>query len=200
MAVLDPLIANFENQWKLYGPRFEYAWRYFDFHAKQRTTMFNFFLLFSGLLVNGCFLLVHQGHYLLLLSSSILGIAITLIFLFLERRNEELVHIAEDILRAVETDVLFLNFDRTIKWPKQRTWDGRMIEASTVKSLGIFIRQDDDEQHGKASRYRHGTWLPCVQLAIAFLYLLFALYSLYYLCCVQPGQLLLQAVSIVVPV
>ena len=55
--------------------------------------MFNFFILFSGLLINACFLLIQQGHYFLLLSSSILGIVVTLIFVFLERRNEERVFV-----------------------------------------------------------------------------------------------------------
>jgi len=165
MPELPEVPANFESQWKLYGPRFEYAWRYFDFHAKQRTTMFNFFILFSGLLINACFLLIQQGHYFLLLSSSILGIVVTLIFVFLERRNEELVHLAEDILRAVETDLLFISFTRTIKWPKQRTWCGTMVENDPEKPLGILIRQDDDDKHNTRSKYQHGMWLPRVQLA-----------------------------------
>lgn len=179
MAIVDPATTQFTEQWKLYSPRFEYAWRYFDFHAKQRTTMFNFFLIFSGLLLNGCFVLLKENHFLLLLSASLLGVAISLMFLFLERRNEELVHRAEDILRNIETDVLFLNFSRTIKWPKQRTLFGTMIQADTPKALGIFIREDDDEAHGKRSRYRHGFWLPLVQVTIAVVYLPFALYSAY---------------------
>jgi hypothetical protein len=178
MSAIDP-IAIFEREWKLYGPRFEYAWRYFDFHAKQRTTMFNFFLLFSGLMLNGCFLLFQQRHSVLLFFASILGIAITFMFLFLERRNEELVHVAEDILRAVERDVLFLGFSRQVKWPKQRKWFGRMIEQDTTIDLGIFTREDKYEAQHLVSRYRHGVWLPRVQMAIAALYFLFALASIY---------------------
>ena len=93
---------EFKHQWRLYGARFEYAWRYFNFHATQRTTMFNFFVVFSGFLVNACILLLQRENYVLLLIASTFGTAITLFFVFLERRNEELVHVAEDYTDPLE--------------------------------------------------------------------------------------------------
>jgi hypothetical protein len=179
-AITDD-ISEFEKQWKLYGPRFEYAWRYFDFHAKQRTTMFNFFVLFSGLFLNACFLLLQQRHYLLLLISSLLGASVTILFIFLERRNEELVHVAEDVLRWVEKDILFKDFNRLIEWPHQRTWLGIMKGTPTTKALGIFIRQDDDAHENRKSKYPHGIWLPFIHVAIALAYVFLAGYSVYFL-------------------
>jgi len=177
---VDINAREFDHQWKLYGARFEYAWRYFNFHATQRTTMFNFFIVFSGFLINACFSLLQNNHHILLLLASTLGTAITLFFVFLERRNEELVHVAEEILRALEKEVLFKDLESTIKWPKQRTWLGKMIEPDTEKiPLGIFIRQDYDETQNRKSKYFHGTWLPRIQLTIACMYLLLAFYSLY---------------------
>jgi hypothetical protein len=181
---IDPAHASqIEHQWKLYTARFEYAWRYFDFHAKQRTTMFNFFVVFSGFVVTALVSLFQKGDDGLLLIASGFGTVITLFFVFLERRNEELVHIAEDVLRALEKDVLFKDCERTIKWPKQRTWLGKMVEAEKKGvTLGILIRQDYDEQKGRKSRYEHGKWLPRIQYAIAASYVLFLLFAIFGSC------------------
>jgi hypothetical protein len=32
----------------LYKTQFDYAWKWFDFHAKQRTSMFNFYIIVVG--------------------------------------------------------------------------------------------------------------------------------------------------------
>lgn len=104
---------------------------------------------------------------------------VTVFFIFLERRNEELVHLAEDVLRWVEKDVLFKHFAREITWPHQRTWLGVMKGESITKPLGIFIRQDDDENKKCTSKYLHGKWLPLIQLAIACTYIFLLLYSVY---------------------
>ncbi len=172
-----------KHEWKLYKARFDYAWRYFEFHAKQRTTMFNFFILFSGVLMNACFRLLVGGYILFLGLTCAIGGGITIFFVFLERRNEELVHIAEDILRSLENEVLFKDYRRTIKWPKQRDWFGNMIESDHERRLGIFIRQDDDESCSKKSKYLHGKWLPIIQLSILAVYLILFWYSLYLIQC-----------------
>src|SRR6266480_2494384 len=67
---------EFEYQWRLYGARFDYAWKYFSFHATQRTTMFNFFVVFSGFLINACILLLQRENYVVLLIASTFGIVI----------------------------------------------------------------------------------------------------------------------------
>jgi hypothetical protein len=179
---------EFEYQWRLYSARFEYAWRYFNFHAAQRTTMFNYFVVFSGFLINACIALFQKDDYLPLLLASGLGTVITLFFIFLERRNEELVHVAEDILRALERDVLFKDLQRVIRWPKQRAWCGKMIEDDQRVPLGIFIRQDYDESQNRKSKYAHGKWLPLIELIIACAYLSLVLWSFYHVVrCVAPS-------------
>lgn len=37
--------------------RFELSWRYFDFHARQRTQLFHFFVILTPALLGGCFYL-----------------------------------------------------------------------------------------------------------------------------------------------
>jgi hypothetical protein len=40
--------------------RFELSWRYFDFHAKQRTQLFHFFIILMPFILGGCFYLFKE--------------------------------------------------------------------------------------------------------------------------------------------
>ena len=89
-----------------------YAWNYFDFHAKQRIQIFNFFILSAG---------VWAGAIGWLLRSDIgaqyvpiplfVGAIMCLGFLALDRRNTQLVEIGEDILRYIEEKYLVKGID-----------------------------------------------------------------------------------------
>lgn len=177
----------FEHLWKLYDARFEYAWKYFDFHATQRTTMFNFFIIFSGIIISACLRLWIKEKYMLLALASFFGILITWMFIFLERRNEELVHIAEDELYVLEKELLFKNgIEIPVEWPKRRTWFWGIMKITCKEKMvprGIFTRQkyDRDAKECRESKYLHGTWLPRIEAAICFLYLFFLLFSLWYM-------------------
>jgi hypothetical protein len=163
---------------QLFNSRFEYGWRFFDFHAKQRTTIFNFFVVFSGFLIGAFAILLQKNEHWPLVILSLFGAVITFFFIFLERRNEELVHIAEDILRALEQEVLFRGMRDQVKWPHQRTrWRGRMIESLQPVPVGIFVRQDYDEHNDAGSKYSHGTWMPGVQLLVCGLCVVTAIYA-----------------------
>jgi len=172
-------ITKQNYDWSLYNARFEYAWKYFDFHAAQRTTMFNFFIIFSGVFINACVKLLENKFYTFLGIASFIGIVITFMFICLERRNEELVHIAEDILRILEKEVLFKDFNRQVEWPKRRNLWGKMIKSEKYIPTGIFIRQDyDKKQKCGESKNCHGRWLPLVELMICIVYLFFVVWSL----------------------
>ena len=162
--------------------QFDYGWKYFDFHAKQRTTMFNFFILFAGMLANAYVLLLSKDFFVLSLLTAILGVLISVSFIFIDRRNEELVHIAEDILLYTEKDFLFAE-QKTyeIKWPRQRDLLGRMQATNEKRKIGIFIREEDDEKDGHKSKYSHGKWLTKIQEAIAISFVLFGICSIIYL-------------------
>ena len=168
---------EFEHQWKLYNARFEYAWRYFDFHAKQRTTMFNFFIIFSGFFIGACATLFKDEQYALTGILSFFGVVISLMFIFLERRNEELVHIAEDILHELEKELTFKEFTRNVVCPNRRNFWGIILKDKRIVPLGIFMRQDheDNDPKIKKSENSHGKWLPWIELLIALIYVVFIL-------------------------
>jgi len=167
-----------EQEWKLCETRFEYAWRYFDFHAKQRTTMFNFFVIFAGFVVNACISLFQKGDWWPLLLVSTAAALATVFFVFLDRRNEEFVHVAEDILRVLEKEVLFKDFKRKII-SKRRNWIGRMTRTEEDGTLGIFIREADDETRNRESKYKHGKWLPGIQYIVIGVFVCFVVLSLH---------------------
>ena len=71
------------------------------------------------------------------------------IFLKLDRRNQELVHIAEDILYALEEDVLFEAYER----PRESK-DPVVVERLGIQRLGR-----------ERSCYEHSKWMPRLQPA-----------------------------------
>jgi len=170
-----------EYAWKLISIQFDYGWKYFDFHAKQRTTMFNFFILFAGMLANAYVLLLNKDFFLLSLLTAIFGMFISFTFIFIDRRNEELVHIAEDVLLYIEKNFLFNEIKCDIKWPRQRDWFGKMKFELKRRQIGIFMREEADEESNFKSKYSHGKWLTKIQEVIAVLFFLFSLYSIYML-------------------
>ncbi len=160
--------ATIEQKWRLFEKRLTYAWNFFDFHAKQRMTMFNFFLILVGFVVSAYATLLKDGYCLASTVLAVAGAIFACIFLLLDRRNEELVHIAEAVLVSLESDVLFAGYKRRISWPKRRRWYGKMDEKPRVRLLGILLRQAADESERKLGKscYEHGTWLPVFQFCI----------------------------------
>ena len=163
---------------QLYNARFEYAWKYFEFHAKQRTVMFNFFLVFTGFFISGCIQLWGQEFFGMLLGALVFGILLTFMFIFLERRNEELVHVAEDILFELEKSVLFKDFKADVSWPNQRNWYQKLLKDEKKNVLlGIFIRERGEDF--PESKNQHGIWVFGIQFMIISMYFLALIFVLF---------------------
>ena len=162
-----------EKKW-LFEQRLEYARYFFDHHAKQRMSMFNYFLIFAGFIVTGYATLIRASSFGISAFLALAGAVLTVFFVFLERRNEELVHITEDVLQHLEEDVLFDGFDRWIMWPRRRTYLGKLQETRQFRKLGIFRRQAQDQkcppEGDRKSRYEHGKWMPRFQYCIFWMF------------------------------
>lgn len=87
--------------------RFEYAWRWFEFHSRQRVSMFNFFLIGIGILGNAYVLVLNSGRGGVAGSLAIVGALMALDFVVLDRRNRQLVKLGEQMLRIFECDELY---------------------------------------------------------------------------------------------
>src|SRR6266542_2175460 len=87
--------------------QYDYAWKWFDLHAKQRITMFNYFLVVTGILANAYVNVLNEGSALLAAGIGALGCLTSVVFIFFDRRNRTLVHLAEEVLRHIEKRELF---------------------------------------------------------------------------------------------
>lgn len=158
---------------RLLSIRFEYAWRYFEFHAKQRTTMFNFFLVFSGFFVGACVKLLDLQQNELVMIILCLGLLITTFFIRLDKRNVELVHIAEDVLNDLEEKYLFKDYEFDGGKKREEKILHKLAKDETFPSrVGILNREII-----KNSKNLHGTWLPRIQFLIFVMYLIMFIYN-----------------------
>ncbi len=97
----------------------DHAWRYFELHAQQRMTVFNFFLAISGLISAGVGVCLQQGTKFSVLAS-LLGtflIMVSFIFWKLDQRVSKMIKSAEAALCHIEAatgtdDILIFTKDR----------------------------------------------------------------------------------------
>jgi hypothetical protein len=93
--------------------RFELAWRHFDLHARQRTTMFHFFILLTPFLFGGCFILFKErevvGSFPGIFAAGA-GALLAFIFFMLDQRNKQLYRVSKRALGLLETQFLFASY------------------------------------------------------------------------------------------
>lgn len=158
----DPNLSEEISKSEIEKMRFDYAWRWFDFHAKQRTTMFNFFLIVTGIVANGIFALlkdpVQQGPATI---ASFSGALITIGFIFLEFRNRALVKYAEDVLFHIEKSQIF-------------SWDVKTSETNAPLAL-IYRERAGGMLKGFC---RHKFWIPIIQGLVGIGFLILGVHSL----------------------
>lgn len=88
----------------------DHAWKYFSLHADQRIKTFNFFIILATVALGA----VIQGYTKnsmckILIFPSLLITAFSLIFWKLDKRNKDLVRLAELAMIEIETHVLYLH-------------------------------------------------------------------------------------------
>lgn len=88
--------------------RLDIAWKYFDLHAKQRTTMFQFFTAMVPVVVGGYFYLAKDHAYFgTLMVVACIGLALSLGFWLIDKRNEQLVNISRKHICELEAAILY---------------------------------------------------------------------------------------------
>ena len=112
--------------------QFEYAWRWFDLHAKQRVSMFNFFLLSVGALATAYGLLFREQLYVVAAVAAFMGVFVSLVSCLLDVRNHELVKMGEKALKGVErahlTGCTILTDEKQPPSPLKHGWLIRSLE------------------------------------------------------------------------
>ena len=134
-------------------PRLEYAWKWFNFHAEQRTKMFNYMLVGLGILATAIATMVQKG---LALEASVLstaGVLLCIAFWFMDYRNRYLYSLAQGVLLQIETTQLFPG-------------DG---ESGIVKELSQREGSPKPWRTGIAGG-QHRFWMPLVIIVFAVLF------------------------------
>ena len=169
--------------------RFEYAWKWFDFHAEQRTKMFNYMLIGMGIFATAFVTAVDKRLELEAAILSSAAVVIALVFCFIDHRNRQLYIVAMDVLIDMEKSVVFA--DRTgnvfrnhrgdekrygissrVAWEDMSSDERRRIEAQSrppepPKSYVASLRR----QLAGIKQGQHRYWMPFVALSFATLFL-----------------------------
>lgn len=107
----DILNSDPEKDTELQKLRLDFAWKHFEFHARQRTTMFNFFVIILGVVVTGFVAAVREeGVRYFAPYIALTGMFVSVAFLFLDIRNTQLLEFSERIIYEIERRYLFLGF------------------------------------------------------------------------------------------
>lgn len=124
-----------------------YAWDWFQYHAGQRLTAFNFFLILMGAVLVGYANAATGDSPVLGVTVAAIGLVVSAGFLAMDLRNAELVQYGRDALEDLET--------RYPTLPQIRTGDAQRKALETAMK-GWWVVPSSCQ--GKA-RVTHGYWL-----------------------------------------
>jgi hypothetical protein len=159
--------------------RFDYAWNWFNFHAEQRTKMFNFMLIGMGIFATAFVTAIDKK---LVLESAVVSSAaavIGLVFYLIDRRNRQLYSAGMDVLIDAEKTVLFGDVQFLDRRGKEQTFGvSRRIAIDDRPSTS----EAQDSWRGKL-KYRvrsyvdgrHRFWMPFIALGFVTLFAVAAL-------------------------
>lgn len=142
--------------------QFEYGWRWFEFHAKQRVSMFNYFLIITGILANAFVVSYTDGHSTIAVGIAALGILASIGFICFDIRNRSMASEGENVLEKLEADVIF---------------GGRLTDEKG-QSLGPLLverrigMREGEKRPLRKSLLKHKVWIMTVQIAVAVCYAL----------------------------
>lgn len=123
------------------------AWKYFQMHAQQRISYFNYFVIFSTIL-STCLLTTFQKDFqvpFIGIFISLIQMLLSIIFWKIDGRNKFLTKHAETVIKRIETDYSGLEMNNNCLFCDEEV--GTRIQKEKDKNKNIFIRQIS---HGKS--------------------------------------------------
>lgn len=184
---------------KLDEMRFDYAWKWFNFHADQRTKMFNFMLIGMGIVANALVTAIDKSLTLMVLLISFLGIWSAIGFILIDRRNQQLYKVAMHVLIQAEREYLFVpsrtmnqsedsrsaspvKYERDSEDLYYEGISGRIALADKRGSVEGSSNNLTSRRFKEFFEGRHRIWMP----AIAYGFLVLSLVTL----CWSAGEIL----------
>jgi hypothetical protein len=162
--------------------RFELSWRYFDFHAKQRTQLFHFYIILMPFVLGGCIYLFKERAEVgpwLSFAGAWAGALLSLVFFGLDRRNRIMIGMSVRAIKLLEKNFLYVPDFRAL--PE----DGR-----SFKGIMTTEEEENEDRWFKTLR-RHATLVGLVYWMAFFSFVVLAAYI--YL--VETGHIKIGATS-----
>jgi hypothetical protein len=170
----SPQPASSEPTNDLDKMRFDYAWKWFDFHAKQRTSLFNFYIIVIAATIGAVGALTrtdagtHAGDVIDYLCW--FAIVVSVIFLLLDRRNKRLVQYGELNLVHLEKNYLFKDNAETVYY------EGQKRPLGLLKQEYFRNKSDDTNDaptyYDKPGLISHGKLIPGTMYLVILLFLI----------------------------
>ena len=109
-----------KRNYQLLQMQFDYAWKWFAYHAEQRIRMFDYFLIIIGILANAyiqAYIYFYAKNHFSIVNYLIgsIGVVVSIAFILLDVRNRQLVEIGEKYLKILEKEDIFSNFYQSEK-------------------------------------------------------------------------------------
>ena len=147
--------------------RFDYAWKWFNFHAEQRTKMFNFMLLGLGIFATAVVAAIEKRLLLEAMVVSGAAVFLALAFWLLDRRNSQLYIVAMDVLIDAEKTVVFGD---EVKFQDRKA---NLVDFGIARRIALEEGREPQGLRGKwigVSQGRHRYLMPIVICIFAFLF------------------------------
>jgi len=141
--------------------QFDYAWKWFESHQKQRMVMFYYYCIVVGILANALVASYKESYSVIRIPIGIMGCVTSLAFFFFDKRNRDLTTEAENILEKLENEVIFP--------PDFVDKDGnKMGPLSVERRMGM---REDQKLTLKRLLLKHKYWIWGMQLVVALYFL-----------------------------
>jgi hypothetical protein len=145
--------------------RFEYAWRWFDFHAKQRMQLFNFFLIITGILANAYVAAYRDRLHFMTIAVSLLGVLQACGFFVFDLRSRLLTRFSEDVLEKLERDWIFPE-----SFAESHINQGRRLSI-LLRDSEQNMREGSGRARGLRELLKIKTWIRAIELFVGLAFL-----------------------------
>jgi hypothetical protein len=132
--------------------RLTYAWNVWEFHGRQRMSMFYYFLVIVGILVNGYITALKEPNLRHILPEiCVLGLILSPIFLVIDWRNRKMLYFADELLRESEE---------------------RLSKITPSGLAGPLSRREKEEGNNwlfKRAKMKYWIWTTYIVIGVGFL-------------------------------
>lgn len=147
-----------DSTFKLLEAMRAHTWGYFQVHAQQRLTVFNFYVVLAGALTTGLVTSLPRANDQTALPIALGSLLVFSSFLFwrLDQRNRDLIRNAENGLRDIERE-----------WAKMRDEDVAALVTALFSRDEARVRSA--EKHGRFRNFVDSHWSFTRSFKFAFL-------------------------------